>query len=308
MAIRLEGVIYVDIETGQRHRQDAKAVIIAGNGIGTPRLLLVSANSDHPDGLANGSGQVGRNLMYHPQAFVEGIFEEFLDGYKGARGAPLFSQQFYETDASRGFVNGFTALVVRAPGAGVAANGYWTRQPVPWGSDHHKEFARLFGHHAWIIVMAEELPSPTNRVTLDPVLTDSTGMPAPRVEYRVHPNDRKLVEFGIARCREVMTAAGAYDVTDSGLLDPPPGYHLLGTARMGTDPADSVTNRWHQAWDIPNLFVCDGSSMPTSAGVNPTPTIGAMAVRLADFLVREGNCLLGGDRPQLADERMETVR
>lgn len=77
---------------------------------------------------------------------------------------------------------------------------------------------------------------------------------------------------------------------------------------MGTDPADSVTNRWHQAWDIPNLFVCDGSSMPTSAGVNPTPTIGAMAVRLADFLVREGNCLLGGDRPQLADERMETVR
>ncbi|WP_198344180.1 GMC family oxidoreductase [Mycobacterium dioxanotrophicus] len=302
------GVIYVDIETGQRYRQDAKAVIVAGNGIGTPRLLLVSANSSHRDGLANSSGQLGRNLMYHPQAFVEGIFEESLDGYKGARGAPLFSQQFYETDPSRGFVNGFTALVVRAPGAGVAANGYWTREPVPWGPDHHKEFARLFGHHAWIIVMAEELPSPTNRVTLDPELTDSTGMPAPKVEYRVHPNDRKLVEFGIARSREVMTAAGAYDVTDSGLLDPPPGYHLLGTARMGTDPADSVTNRWHQAWDIPNLFICDGSSMPTSAGVNPTPTIGAMAVRLADFLVREGNSLLGGDRPRLADDRMESVR
>ena len=77
---------------------------------------------------------------------------------------------------------------------------------------------------------------------------------------------------------------------------------------MGTDPAESVTNRWHQAWDIPNLFICDGSSMPTSAGVNPTPTIGAMAVRLADFLVQEGDELLGSARPRLADERLDSFQ
>lgn len=281
---RAIGAVYVDLSTGERHQQNARVVIVASNGIGTPRLLLMSGNSN--DGIANSSGLVGKNLMFHPQAFVEGIFDEPLDSFKGARGAPLYSQEFYETDVSRGFVNGFSLLLVRAPGAGYAATGYATFPPVAWGARHHDEFKRMFNHHAWFIVMGEDLPLERNRVTLDPVLKDSSGLPAPKISYRMHDQDRRLVNYGIERASEALKAAGASMTNSSGVLEQPPGYHLLGTARMGSDAQNSVTNMNHRSWDIPNLFICDGSSMPTSAGVNPTSTIGAMAVRLADYLIR----------------------
>ncbi|MGW4031522.1 GMC family oxidoreductase [Streptomyces sp. NPDC004838] len=289
---RARGAEYVDLATGHRHRQDARIVIIAGNGIGTPRLLLLSASAEHPDGLANSSGLVGRNLMFHPQAFVEGYFDEPMEGYKGARGCPVYSHEFYETDPSRGFVNGFSFLVVNSPGAGLAAMGHAASPPVAWGAGHHEDFARRFNHHAYIITMAEDLPLERNRITLDDTLTDSSGLPAPRVRYRMDDQDRRLTEFAVARSEEVLRAAGAHEVQHSGVFDQPPGYHLMGTARMGTDPAASVTNRWHQTWDVPNLFVCDGSSFVTSAGVNPTPTIGALACRLADFLLAEGDTVV----------------
>lgn len=283
---RATGAVYVDLLTGERQQQNARVVIVASNGIGTPRLLLMSNEGANQEGIANSSGLVGKNLMFHPQAFVEGIFDEPMDSFKGARGAPLYSQEFYDTDVGRGFVNGFSLLLVRAPGAGYAATGYATFPPIAWGERHHDEFKRMFNHHAWFIVMGEDLPLERNTVTLDPVLKDGSGLPAPKISYRMHDQDRDLVKFGIARGEDVMRAAGASLVSNSGVLEQPPGYHLLGTARMGNDPRSSVTNKFHRSWDIPNLFICDGSSMPTSAGVNPTSTIGAMAVRLADHLVR----------------------
>src|SRR5262249_27615191 len=205
------------------------------------------------------SGQVGRNFMLHQSALVEGFFEDQLESYKGARGAPLFSHEFYETDVRRGFVNGFMLLMVRQTGAGWSAMGYSTLPPAAWGEGHHDDFAWRMGRHMWLVALSEDLPLETNTVSLDPVVKDPSGLPAPKVHWRAHPQDKLLTQYSIERGREVMEAAGATRIFDSGVYEQPPGYHLMGTARMGDDPATSVTNKWHQTWDIPNLLVCDGA-------------------------------------------------
>jgi choline dehydrogenase-like flavoprotein len=292
---KLDGAEYEDLKTGRLFSVQADVVIVCANGIGTPRLLLLSGRAGSSDGLANASGLVGKNLMFHPQAFVEGIFDNPMDSYKGARGSPLYSGHFHETDTSRGFVNGYSMIMVRAPGAGYAAMGYSTFKPVPWGHEHHEGFAKTFNRHAWFLNLAEDLPLERNSVTLDGSRTDSSGLPAPKIAYRMHDQDRRLTQHSIGSAEAVMREAGARIVNNSGVLEQPCGFHLMGTARMGSDPITSVVNKWHRSWDHPNLFICDGSSMVTSFPVTPTATIGAMALRLADHIVRTRASLLATD-------------
>jgi choline dehydrogenase-like flavoprotein len=282
---RARGAVYEDLQSGARYEIRADIVIVCANGIGTPRLLLMS-DGGSGNGVANSSGLVGKNLMFHPMAFVEGIFDDPMDSYKGARGSPLFVGEFHETDVSRGSVNGYTMIMVRAPGAGYASMGYSTFKPVDWGANHHKHFAEMFNHQAWFLNLAEDLPLERNCVTLDPAMKDSSGLPAPKVAYRMHDQDRRLTQHSIGKAEEVMRTAGARLVNNSGVLEQPCGFHLMGTARMGTNATNSVVNKWHRTWDVDNLFICDGSSMVTSFPVTPTATIGAMAVRLADHIVR----------------------
>ncbi len=132
-----------------------------------------------------------------------------------------------------------------------------------------------------VSAICEDLPEEHNRVTLDPVLKDSHGIPAPRIDYTIGENSRKMMEHGIARGREVLDAAGATDIC----INTPilyGGWHLLGTARMGTDPERSVVNEWGRSHDVKNLFIVDGSVFVTSGGVNPTSTIQAIALYVAD--------------------------
>ena len=135
--------------------------------------------------------------------------------------------------------------------------------------------------------MTEDLPEEHNMVTLDPELTDSDGIPAPKVSYTVSENTAKMLEHGVARATEIMEAAGAKKVLSSNLRRNA-GWHLLGTARMGEDPAGSVVDRWGRTHDVSNLFIIDGSIFTTGACVNPTPTIQALALRTADYLKGEG--------------------
>ena len=131
--------------------------------------------------------------------------------------------------------------------------------------------------------MIEDLPEPHNRVTLDPELCDSDGIPAPKIEYTLSDNSEKLVAFAVDRARELLEAAGAHTV----LADPVvrrSGWHLMGTARMGDDPAESVVDKWGRSHDVPNLFVVDGSVFVTCAPINPTTTIQALALRTADWI------------------------
>ena len=275
------GAIYYDAD-GVEHFQPAELVVMACNGIGTPRILLNSASSRFPNGLANSSGLVGKNLMFHPYSSIRGYFEEPLDGYRGPH-IGTWSQEFYETDRSRGFVRGYTYQFVRGQGPVLTAMTGMASSRVPWGEGHHGAYRKLFDRSAGMVAICEDLPEEHNTVTLDPKLKDANGIPAPKIDYRLSENSRLMLKHSMDRGTEILEAAGARDVVAEGPL-PNAGWHLMGTARMGTDPARSVVNEWGRSHDVKNLFVVDGSIFVTSGGVNPTATIQALALYIADSI------------------------
>jgi choline dehydrogenase-like flavoprotein len=275
------GVIYYDAKGVERF-QPAEMVILAANGIGTPRLLLNSASSRFPHGLANSTGLVGKNLMLHPWPQVFGYVDEELDGDRGPQ-TVMWSKEFYETDVSRGFVRGYTLQFARGTGVANEAITSMAAGRLPWGADHHRVYRALSFRRMVIGVACEDLPEEHNRVTLDPVLKDSHGVPAPRIDYTISENTRRMMEHGIARASEIMTTAGAKTISCSRTVLNSPG-HLLGTARMGLDPERSVVNEWGRCHDVRNLFIVDGSIWVTSGGVNPTSTIQALALYIADSI------------------------
>ena len=275
------GAIYYDPDGVERF-QPAEVVILACNGIGTPRLLLNSASARFPDGLANSSGLVGKNLMLHPWPQVRGYVDEELDGDRAPM-TVLWSKQFYETDPARDFVRGYTLQFARGTGVVNEAITSAAVGALPWGSEHHRAYRQLMYHRLQIGIACEDLPEEHNRVTLDPVLKDSHGIPAPRIDYTIGENTRRMMEHGIARATEILDAAGATHLYTSRTLLNSPG-HLLGTARMGNDPERSVVNAWGRSHDVKNLFIVDGSIWVTSGGVNPPSTIQALALYIADSI------------------------
>ena len=277
-----DGVVYYD-ENGDECLQRAEIVIMACNGVGTPRILLNSKSNSFPDGLANRSGLVGKNLMFHGFGYVQGLFEERLDGHKGPQACSILSKQFYETDPSRGFVRGYNMQISRGSGPLNTAMAGYMDGSIPWGPEHHDAFRKRFDHTFAIGIVGEDLPEEHNTVTLDPKLVDSSGIPAPKITYTYSENSRKLIDHGLARGEEVMRAAGAKEVMSAGPLRPT-GWHLLGTARMGDAPEKSVVNRWGRSHDVKNLFIVDGSIFVTSGGVNPASTIQACALYIADTI------------------------
>ncbi len=277
-----DGVIYYDAD-GVERRQQAEVVVLACNGVGTPRLLLNSRSKLFPDGLANRSGLVGQNLMFHPYAMVTGIFDQPLEGYKGPTGCCIMSQEFYETDLSRGFVRGYSFEILRGMGPFSTALWGMSSGRLPWGPEHHQAYSGLFDRTAGMVIICEDLPERHNCVTLDPDLVDSNGIPAPKIHYRLSENSTRLLEHSVARGREVLEASGAKDTAADAPLRPA-GWHLMGTARMGTDPSQSVVNEWGRCHDVRNLFIVDGSIFVTAAAVNPTNTIQALALYIADTM------------------------
>jgi len=273
------GVVYFDTD-GDEQFQPAHVVIMACNGVGTPRILLNSTSERFPDGIANTSGLVGKNLMLHPYASIQGIFEDELDGYRGPHDS-IWSQEFYETGEDRDFLRGFTYEFVRGRGAVATALTGVHSGRIPWGAGHHAAYRRLFNRIAGMVSICEDLPEEHNTVTLDPHLTDAHGIPAPKMTYTISENSQKMLDFSIDRASEALRAAGALDlIVESPIAGG--GWHLMGTARMGTDPARSVVNEWGRSHDVRNLFVVDGSVFVTSAGVNPTRTIQTLALYISD--------------------------
>ena len=278
------GVIYFD-EDGNECRQRAEVVVLACNGVGTPRLLLNSTSEMFPDGLANRSGLVGHNLMFHPTGGAQGLFEQPLDGHMGPQGCCILSHEFYETDLARDYVRGYTMQITRSTGPVVTALTGTRNGDIPWGAAHHDAFAGRFDHTASVGILCEDLPEDHNRVTLDPNLVDSDGIPAPKIDYRISENSMKMLKHGQERARKVLAAAGAKEIRTYGPARLA-GWHLMGTARMGSDPGNSVVNDRGRCHDVRNLFIVDGSIFVTSASVNPTSTIQALALYVADSMKR----------------------
>ncbi len=283
---RIGGAIYLDAD-GAEHEIRAGVTILCANGVGTPRILLMSADERHPDGLANSSGLVGRRLMMHPFGTVVGLFEEELRSWQGPWGQYIHSLEFYETDESRGFVRGAKWGLQPAGGPFSMTRGYpWGAENSIWGAGFQDAVRRRLGHAAMWGIIAEDLPDERNRVVLDPIGTDEQGLPGARLEYKLDANSRALVAFHQEKAKESLEAAGAYDTVVAPFIRQS-GWHLLGTAVMGTDPARSVVDEHGRAHDHPNLFIFDGSTWPTSAGMNPTATIMALSLRWTETLIHD---------------------
>jgi choline dehydrogenase-like flavoprotein len=276
---RITGVHYFD-RNRREHFQKARAVVVCANGAETPRLLLMSANAQFPDGLANGSGLVGKYLMFNQGAETFGVFEHELNEYKSVQ-ATRVVHDFYDADPKRGFYGGGGIDARIGPNPAV-----WTLSGPPgrqWGKtykDHLRTFPRTMlaqGH-------TTSLPVEANGVSLDPALKDAWGMPAMRCTYKDHPDDLKFAVWLQDRAAEILAAAGALEIWRVGIAESTMGVHLLGTCRMGNDPQHSVVDRFHRTHDIPNLFLCDGSSFVTSGRGQPTMTIQALAFRAAEHI------------------------
>ncbi len=256
---RATGVVYFD-QSGQERRQRARVVVLAANGAETIRILLMSASREFPHGLANSSGNVGRYLMFNGYANTTGSFEHPLNEYKGAVTSRIVLD-YYDSDPARGFYGGggFDARFPMGPIA-FGLTGLPDDTPT-WGAEYKRALRELYTHSVRIFAHITSLPVATNTITLDESHRDPWGRPGLLLTYREHPDDIKARHWFRDRAHELMEAAGATRVWDQPILPLDGGVHLLGTARMGDDPRSSVVDRYHRAHDVPNLFICDGSSM-----------------------------------------------
>ncbi len=274
---RVTGVLYAD-KDGVQHLQKARVVCVAGNSIESPRILLNSASSMFPDGLANSSGQVGRNYLRHVTGSVYGVFEKPVKMWRGTTMAGIVQDEA-RLDPSRGFVGGYELETLSLGLPFMAAfldPGGWGRSFTS-AMDGYENMAGM-----WIV--GEDMPQETNRVTLSATEKDQFGLPAPNVHFDDHPNDVAMRNHAYARGEAIYRAAGA---TRTFPTPPYPSTHNLGTNRMSEKARDGVVNRHGQSHDVPNLFVSDGSQFTSGAAENPTLTIVALAIRQADFIAGE---------------------
>ncbi|WP_425087530.1 GMC family oxidoreductase [Stappia sp.] len=271
---KVTGVLYAD-KDGNQHLQKARIVCVAGNSIESPRLLLNSASAMFPDGLANSSGQVGRNYMRHMTGSVYAVFDKPVRMWRGTTMAGIVQDEARH-DPSRGFVGGYEleTLALGLPFmAAFLDPGGWGRE-FTTALDSYENMAGM-----WIV--GEDMPQETNRITLNHDALDQYGLPAPNVHFDDHPNDVAMRAHAYRQGIAIYEAVGA---TRTFPTPPYPSTHNLGTNRMSENPRDGVVNRWGQTHDIANLFVSDGSQFTTGAAENPTLTIVALAIRQADHI------------------------
>jgi choline dehydrogenase-like flavoprotein len=284
MALRIEhddrgratGVIYVDAaapDSTVLRRQRARAVIVSCYSVETPRLLLNSASSRFPDGLANSSGAVGKYFMVHAGHQVFARFDDRINQNKAPPGLAL-TEHFNRTMPNADFICGYTIEAVGPQPADFAAR--ITTARGAWGAELRNTMMD-YNHYSGIGIVGEMLAQRANEVTLHSTERDRFGLPIPHVRFTYHENDRRLIRHAIREMTRIMEAAGGRDAWSADRT-----AHLLGTCRMGADPESSVVDRDCRAHDVPNLFVCDGSVFPSGFAVNPSLTIQAMAARTAD--------------------------
>jgi choline dehydrogenase-like flavoprotein len=269
---KVTGVVYVD-PAGKTQRQKARIVAVAGNSLESPRLLLNSASAQHPNGLANSSGQVGRNYMRHMTGSVYGVFDKPVHMYRGTTMAGIVRDEA-ALNTKRGFVGGYELETLSLGLPFMAA----FLEPGAWG----RGFAAAMDDYpnmAGMWIVGEDMARETNRVTLDPKAKDANGMPVASVHFDDHENDVKMRNHAYKQGSAIYDAVGA---TRTFHTPPYPSTHNLGTNRMSENAKDGVVNKFGQTHDVKNLFVSDGSQFTSGAACNPTLTIVALAIRQAE--------------------------
>lgn len=271
------GVLYAD-QNGKHVVQKAAIVCVACNSIESARLLLNSSSTSFPQGLANSSGQVGKNYMRHTTGSVYATFKKPVYMNRGTVMAGIVADEA-ELNLKRGFAGGFEFETISLGLPFAAA----FLKPGAWGRDYTRvldQYANMAG--MWIV--GEDMPQETNAVTLNPTEKDQWGLPIPNVHYDDHPNDLAMRNYAYKRGADIYNAVGAVQTI---AVPPYPSTHNLGTCRMSESPRDGVCNKWGQTHDLKNLFISDGSQFTTSGGENPTLTIVTLAIRQADYISRE---------------------
>jgi choline dehydrogenase-like flavoprotein len=275
---KISGVLYAD-QQGNHCHQRARIVAVAGNSIETPRILLNSASSQYPEGLANFSGQVGKNYMRHVSGTVWGVFDKPVRMYRGNTMAGCIQDERYHK-ADREFVGGYYMQTLHL-GLSFLAGSLATNPDFGgWGPDFTR-IMEAYENMAGIWLVGEDLPQGGNSVTLHPTEKDQFGMPIPNVHFDDHANDVAMRNHAYKRAAMVYDAVGATRIIR---IPPSPTTHNLGTCRQSARREDGVCNKWGQTHDIKNLFISDGSQFTTSSAANPTLTIVALAIRQADYI------------------------
>ena len=280
---RVKSAVYQDAD-GDVLEQEADLFILACGAVETARLMLLSKSGRFPNGLANGSDLVGRNVTFHEYSAAVGVFDEPVYAWAGGGYVSASSFQFYESDERRGFVGGGH---IAAAGVGIPLPINWRLPGSPtWGAAAKQADRDFFNHSMAVAMVVHDMPRHENRVDLDEEVTDAWGLPVARITLEPHENDLAQGRFLIDRNAEILEAAGAKRVSKV-YIDQITGNcsHQHGTARMGNDPATSVLNRDCRAHEVDNLFAVDGSPFPTATGANPTLTIMANAWRVADHIL-----------------------
>ncbi|MDQ6959691.1 MAG: GMC family oxidoreductase, partial [Mariprofundaceae bacterium] len=273
---------------GETSRLMADLVVLAAFTIQNPRLLLASATPRHPSGLANSSGTLGTCVMTHSAAMVYGLFDETTDCHRGATGGQLVNQDGYDklTHAEAGAFGSYQWMIAQAVKPN-ALLGIAISRPDLFGHDLHTFIQSAAHHFASMTAVMEDLPVAENAVTLDH-RRDRFGIPLARVTHTSHAQSKALWQAGLAEGQTIFKAAGANEVW----AGPQGPMHIMGGTIMGTDPANSVCNEYGQTHDISNLVVAGAGLFPTSAGVNPTFTILALAARSSEYLLNHWNSVI----------------
>lgn len=274
---KVTAVVYFD-KAGKEQRQKARIVCVAGNSIETPRLLLLSASAMFKDGLANSSGQVGRNYMRHMTGSVYAAFKNPVNMYRGTTMAGIIRDEAGH-NPKRGFAGGYEmeTLALGVPFmAAFLDPGAWG-EDFAWWMDHYANIAGM-----WLV--GEDMPREGNRITLNTSVKDKWGLAVPNVHFDDHENDIAMRNHAFAQGEKVYQAAGAIRTFRT---PPYPSTHNLGTCRMGASAKDSVCNAYGQTHDVANLFISDGSQFTTGAAENPTLTIVTLAIRQAEYIARQ---------------------
>lgn len=284
---RTLGVEYAT-ENGDRQKQMADLVILAANPIQNPRLLLASKTQQHPQGLANSSGAVGRYLMSHPTVSVYGLMKEETQCHLGVTAGQLLCQDGYRKDQHTGDAFGsFQWLIARA----VKPNdllGIANSRPDLYGAKLDRFMRRATRHFASMASVCEGLPLQESHVRLSSHKKDKYGVPLAEIHHKFAQPSLALSEQARHQGEAIFEAAGATEVWSSAVN----AMHMMGGTIMGEPPNSSVTNSYGQTHDVDNLFVAGAGLFPTSGAVNPTFTIHALAQRGAEYILMQWNHLV----------------
>jgi len=295
---RARSVVYLN-KNGKEREVLARHVVLAGNAIGSPHLLLMSACGSFPQGLANSSGLVGRNLTFHLHPGVGLLIDEPAMGISGFE-AHQAVDDLHASDPKRGFIRGGVVAelntLVRQPlvYALQAGLGY-EKAGRGWGAEF-MQYLKSFPRAMTLSGILEDLPVEENGIDLDPHVRDRYGLPVARITHRQHPNDLAMLKWYNKQLLELANACRATQTWVSKIpgvtqLDEHTAMrgnlHFHGTCRAGLDSRRSVLDRWCRSHDVKNLWVVDGSFFPTAGGYNPTLTILANAYRVAAHFISE---------------------